>query len=426
LTGGSGLFQILYLSTKSATLKKYSFTAAWVVMFILFISCHTARTSRNSGFTKIELTNKEKLIAGRIFPSFVMLNDNSGSYNSNNNQQKANKTLIATISSEHRTIAASIKERYETALGNCKDGECLARAFSVTPEEMKIFSQPPNNFNGDNDEFRQGLQDGVNAMNYIFDIYLAGKKPRYPKIDGASLASNDAGFLKQVKYAVEDLKRRNGTNDVFYGLPWLTALKLLELNGRDEAARYEPLAGINSAAYKNLQATQWDKYEFSAILVPGLGPQTLNVSLDPGGAKRCELAASRFRRGDAPFIIVSGGNVHPDKTPYNEAIEMKNYLVSKLKIPANAVIAEPYARHTTTNIRNASRMIFTLNMPSKKPVLIVTDIFQTTYIPMMKNRFIEELGYLPYQEISKSKAGGISFIPDILALKINPLDPLDP
>jgi len=381
------------------------------------------------------------LIAGRLFPSFVMLNDNSGGFGAsvnNNPQQRIINSQPQINTSQHSRIAAAIRDRYKTALRNCQDGECLARAFSITPEEVKIFSKHSyyikgdqfdikgDYYKGDKNEYRQELQDAINAINYIFDVYLAGKKPRYPKIDGASFAINDPGYLKKVKSVVEDLKRRNGTNEVFYGLPWLTALKLLELNGRDEAARYEPLAEINNAAYKKLQSTQWDKYKFSAILVPGLGPQTLGVSLDPGGARRCELAAAQFRRGDAPFIIVSGGHVHPDKTPFSEAIEMKNYLVSKLKIPADAVIAEPYARHTTTNIRNASRLVFALNMPSKKPVLIVTDFFQTTYIPMMKNRFMEELGYLPYREISKSKAGGLSFIPDISALKINPLDPLDP
>ena len=123
---------------------------------------------------------------------------------------------------------------------------------------------------------------------------------------------------------------------------------------------------------------------------------------------------------------MSGGHVHPDRTPYSEAIEMRKYLIAELKIPPEAIIAEPYARHTTTNIRNASRLIYALNMPAGKPVLVASDFFQTMYIPMMKKRFMDELGYLPYKDLSKAGAGNISFVPDISALEINPLDPLDP
>jgi uncharacterized SAM-binding protein YcdF (DUF218 family) len=385
----------------------------WFVLIFVFVSCHSSRRSESTRFTKVELSQKERLITGRLFPTFELLNENGADPSFGNTDQ-------------HRVIAADISKRYEAALRNCQDGECLARAFSISTVEMKSLKESALNQKKDKKAARQGLQDGILAVNYIFDIYLAGKKPRYPKIDGASFANNNSEYLEKVKQAVSELKGRRGADDVFYGLPWLTALKLLELNGRDEAARYEPLGEINREAYKKVRSINWDKYEFSAILVPGLGPQTLDVPLDPGGAKRCDLAASLFRKGKAPFIIVSGGHVHPEKTPYSEAIEMRNYLISVLKIPAEAVIAEPYARHTTTNIRNASRLVFALDMPSKKPVLVATDFFQTTYIPMMKNRFMDELGYLPYKEISKAGAGVISFIPDISALKLNPLDPLDP
>ncbi|RYY09858.1 MAG: YdcF family protein [Chitinophagaceae bacterium] len=272
----------------------------------------------------------------------------------------------------------------------------------------------------------QSLHDAFLGINHIFDIYLAGKKPRYPGIDGASFTHTDKEYLEKVKQAVQYIMQRKGIEALFYGLPMLTALKLLDLNGRDEAVRYEPLNEINRAAFKQVRSTNWEQYKFSAILVPGLGPQNSGIPLDPGGARRCDMAAAQFKKGEAPFIIVSGGHVHPNKTPYSEAIEMKNYLVNRLKIPEEAVIAEPYARHTTTNIRNAARLVFAMNMPAEKPVLIVTDFFQSTYIPMMKSRFLEELGYLPYQEISKVKSVGVSFIPDISALQINPLDPLDP
>jgi uncharacterized SAM-binding protein YcdF (DUF218 family) len=33
-------------------------------------------------------------------------------------------------------------------------------------------------------------------------------------------------------------------------------------------------------------------------------------------------------------------------------------MVEKLHVPANAILVEPHARHTTTNMRNTARLIF--------------------------------------------------------------------
>jgi DUF218 domain-containing protein len=270
-------------------------------------------------------------------------------------------------------------------------------------------------------------KDAFAAINNILDVYLAGKPPRYPKIDGSGFTSSPQEYLDKVKKSVQKILSDPATTDVSFTVPMLTALKVLELNGRDEAARYEPLTGdINKDAFKKVATTEWKNFQYSAILVPGLGPQLPGVALDPGAARRCELAVAEYKKGLAPFIIVSGGHVHPNKTPYSEAIEMRKYLINELKLPPSAVIAEPHARHTTTNIRNAGRIIFAFGMPPDKPVMIVTDVLQSTYILMMKGRFIEELGYLPYKELTKSATGIMYFLPDSSAVQLNPLDPLDP
>ena len=70
-----------------------------------------------------------------------------------------------------------------------------------------------------------------------------------------------------------------------------------------------------------------------------------------------------YRQHQAPFIIVSGGRVHPYHTPYNEAFEMKKYLMDVWQIPESAIIIEPHARHTTTNFRNAARIMFRNGFP---------------------------------------------------------------
>ena len=85
--------------------------------------------------------------------------------------------------------------------------------------------------------------------------------------------------------------------------------------------------------------------------------------------KLCRLAALQYAKGVAPFIVTSGGKVHPYKTKFCEATEMKRYLVEKLHIPANAIIVDPHARHTTTNMRNAARLIYRYGIPLIKPAL---------------------------------------------------------
>jgi hypothetical protein len=270
---------------------------------------------------------------------------------------------------------------------------------------------------------RKAWETDARGVNYVIDTYIEGRPPLYPKIDAMSI---DTTFKQKLAASMKRILAKG--NPSFYYLPLSMALEALRLNGRDEAARYEPLTGKkNAAAYKRVKTINWQQYEYSAILVPGLGPELPGVRLDPNGAKRCDSAAIRFRAGKAPFLIVSGGHVHPNKTPYCEAIEMKKYMVEVLHIPANAIIIEPHARHTTTNLRNANRLIYLFNMPAGKPVLIVTDAAQNSYINgNMGAKVIKELGYTPYASITKLNAFETSYLPTENSRHINSFDPLDP
>lgn len=407
------------------------------VLLSLFVYCNPVKRAEIERKSAVLLTAKEDLMSGRLFPILRALNQQDGQAGTiyQNPQQKK--------------LAESITERYKIALKNCKDLRCLADSFFITAGESNqlvsitnIATLKENGRSGLNntkmpagsDEVLEGrkgvlsesLSDELQSVNYILDVYVAGKKPRYPKIDGATRLTNPAAYFNDLQEEVARIVDKIGSRGSFYHLPWLTAIKVLELNRRDEAARYEPIKKLNSDVIKKVGSVDWPRYKYSAILVPGLGPGKAGVALDPGGAKRCEMAAAQYKKGVAPLIIVSGGHVHPDLTPYSEAIEMRKYLVGQLGIPAGAVIAEPYARHTTTNIRNAARLIFDLGIPAKMPVLIVTDLGQATFIMFMKARFMEELGYLPYEELSRTRSGEPYFIPSAAALKLNPTDPLDP
>ena len=274
---------------------------------------------------------------------------------------------------------------------------------------------------------RSAWNDAAKGINHILAVYVAGEKPTYAKIDAISFKKGDTIFKKQVNDSILAVLKKK-RKELFFTFSLEMALDALEMNGRDEAARYESLRkGLNEIPYSTIKNKDWRSYKYSMILVPGLGPETPGVSLDPGGAKRCQEAVQRFNRGLAPFIVVSGGHVHPNKTPFCEAVEMKKYLVDKLGIPDSVVFIEPHARHTTTNIRNVSRMIFKFGIPSNMPVLIVTDSSQDNYIVKgMTKTSLRDLGYLPYKRIKQLSDQEVEFYPAKNSLQVNPFDPLDP
>jgi hypothetical protein len=219
-------------------------------------------------------------------------------------------------------------------------------------------------------------------------------------------------------------------------LPFFRPLALVTLagmlaDGRDEAARYEPLdTGENAGARALIATTDFTAYPYTVILVPGEGPGKLGIPLDPAGQKRCDLAAARFAAKLAPFILTSGGHVHPDRTPYSEAIEMKKYLVATYAIPPERIIVDPHARHTTTNLRNASRLALRYGVPDARPMLVTSDPLQSAYIGIWKGDFgprcEKELGYRPWRALVPMSANDSCMIPTTTSLHVAPSDLLDP
>jgi hypothetical protein len=186
--------------------------------------------------------------------------------------------------------------------------------------------------------------------------------------------------------------------------------------------------GENKAAYAAIIHTDWKKYPYSAIVIPGAGPGDRQTPLSTKGKERLDLAVERYRQGKAPFLLVSGGFVHPAQTKYCEAIEMKRYLVETAGIPASAILIEPHARHTTTNLRNAVRILYRYSVPFDKPVLVTSDKDQSQYMaaPDFDNRCKKELGYVPYRSLRAITPEDSEMISSIEALQANPLEPLDP
>ena len=211
----------------------------------------------------------------------------------------------------------------------------------------------------------------------------------------------------------------------------LVDLAALAADQRDEAARYEPMEeGENAAALAHIPSIEFDNYPFTVIVVPGLGPTNLEVPLSAGGRARCDLAAKRFFAGIAPLIAVSGGHVHPDRTPYSEAIEMKKYLLSNHAIPEASLLVDPHARHTTTNLRNVSRILHRYGVPTDRAALVTTDFGQSLYIGywdgMFGPRCKKELGYLPWRSLVPLSQNDTCWRPNAVTLHADGRDRLDP
>lgn len=267
------------------------------------------------------------------------------------------------------------------------------------------------------------------GMDYIINQFGMGKKMRYAHIDSASYVVTSRMYRAVLKDMMASLDEISDSLNVFYKPSLAVAMQLMAANDRDEPSRLEPLEkGINKEAYEQIQKTDWTKYPYAAIVLPGAGPDLATTPISPEGKIHCDVAARRYLAGNAPFIIPSGGYCYPFRGPYCEAIEMKRYLMEKYNIPASAIIAEPQARHTTTNLRNADRLIIRYGIPTNKPCLFVTSMTQTMYAANDKfdARNKQELGYLPYKDKKQLSNHEIEFYPVLEALHMDPFDPLDP
>jgi len=350
-----------------------------------------------------------------------------------------------------KRLTLNRKSRVETAIKECEDMSCYVSPLqwqnteivTIGTELIKLFYK--------SEPFRQAISllkesgyynvyasmhdtafirtvwnSTATGINNILDVYIMGKRPRYPASDAASFAANDSGFRLSVRQILENVLNSKHI-ELFYEMPLNVALQTMRLNQRDEASRYEPLnGGMNLSAFENIRKIKWASYPYSVILVPGKGPERDGVIIDSMSIYRCKQAAKSYKEKLAPFIIVSGGHVHPNKTPYSEAVEMKKYMTSQLNIPEHAIFIEPHARHTTTNLRNAVRMIYRFNIPDNKKILIVTDSGQNALIQMMEKRCLSELGYVPFRELKRLSEETSAFYPVATALQCNSLDPLDP
>lgn len=207
------------------------------------------------------------------------------------------------------------------------------------------------------------------------------------------------------------------------------ALALLDVSERTDAIGHEPLSGgANAAAMARAKGLDWRRYRYSAMIVTGVGPEIEGEPLSPFGKYHLRIAARRFAQGDIAFILVTGGRAHPRATPFTEAVEMRKALIERYGVPAEAILIEPYARHTTTNLRNAGRLLARMGAPLEAETVIVCNPLQSAYIESARftERNAAELGYQPGAVVRRVSPNELVFRPSRTSERIDPRDPLDP
>jgi hypothetical protein len=271
-------------------------------------------------------------------------------------------------------------------------------------------------------------EQDANGINFVIGVYAEGKKANYPNIDSISFNVNDKRYGGFVYTAAYEVMSETKNAKLFFTPSLASALLFLQINDRERAGDYEPMnETVNKAAFERIKTIKWDNYKYSLILVPGAGPEEREVELSAEGMLRLRLAALQYQQGVAPFIVVSGGKVHPYKTKYCEAEEMKKFLMDKMDIPEYAIIMEPHARHTTTNLRNCVRLIFRYGIPFHKVCLTCSSRGQSMMIAnTLADRCKKELQEIPFRVGNRLSETEVEFYPVIDALHINPTEPMDP
>lgn len=350
-----------------------------------------------------------RVLETRLFPDLAQLDGAS-----------MPAAIHAMLNERHRRYAACGADaacKVSASIWSDRERDGFAEAGAIMLQRTKHIAQT---------EARADVRREVDGLNAILRVYGQGAEPRYPKIDGPDAAKDKERFTKEIAIAAA-LSEAGGTVPSIDQSVDL-ALSLLDVAGRLDAVAFEPLNEThNRAVMERSRTLDWSRYRYTAILLLGIGPDDLTTPLSAGGKLNVRLAAKRYFDGVAPFIIVTGAMVHPRGAHFAEAVEMRRALIERYGVPAEAIVLEPYARHTTTNLRNASRLLAAMHAPTDRDALIVSNTEQIAYIDSdeFHQRCPRELGYQP-GIIGKSSPTELTFRPAPESARVDPADPLDP
>ncbi|TLX75968.1 YdcF family protein [Labilibacter sediminis] len=269
------------------------------------------------------------------------------------------------------------------------------------------------------------------GINNIIEEYALGEEPRDKVSDGPAYNVNTEEYRKKTWEIVEQINQNKDDFTLFFEPALYFSLELLKLNNRDEAGKYEPLRnGENKSAIAYIPSVNWGGYTYASILLLGDSPNSPgdDVRISESAKIRVKLAADRYHSGKAPLIIISGANVYPFQTPYYEAVEMKKWMMDNYNVPEKAIIVDPHGRHTTTNLRNASRYIFRYGIPDSIKSIVTATESHIDYIVSNNytNTCFKHFGYMPVVLKDRISINDVEFLPKLISLHADAIDPLDP
>jgi hypothetical protein len=176
-------------------------------------------------------------------------------------------------------------------------------------------------------------------------------------------------------------------------------------------------ARINATTLRSVLKKE-SKYPYAAVSAFGYGhpmhEKTPLLTWRPGDAcpalnslhlerlqpnvTRAELAAAAYHGGVAPVVTVSGGAVH---SSVYETWILYALLACRLHVPTDAILVDPCADHTHTNLRNTGGLIVALGGRSS---YVVTTGMQVGYLEewttwdliggSIDQRSLRDFGYL--------------------------------
>ncbi|WP_426092902.1 YdcF family protein [Flavobacterium sp. DSR3-2] len=356
-----------------------------------------------------------------------------------------------------KTIFKNKQQEIGSKLTSCKDSiSCLISGYQFEEKELKNIDEElqilmkdekvlqdfvKNNLrtSGKYENFKNSANTELllkawqlcaQGMNRIMKVYGLGEAPQYAKMDSVSYDVKSK-FYKGSVFMWSDFlhnKKPKG-NTLFFQESLEFSLSLLYMNHRDEVARYEPLEEKeNKKAIAHIKQINFDASDYASVLILGNGPENYQDRLSAIGKLNLQLGVLEYEAKKAPLIIVSGGHAHPFRATFCEAIEMKKELMNVHHIPEENILIDPFARHTTTNLRNATRLMIAYHMPLDKKSIVVTNSSHSNYVgnANFNARCTEELGYLPAVILKRLNSTALEFLPNVESLHQNPIDPLDP
>ena len=209
------------------------------------------------------------------------------------------------------------------------------QAFSSLIQKLRKSHSYAHFENHPDDEFLyKAWELCAKGLGTVLEVYGTGKKPFYKNIDSVSFDVNSKQYAYAVAILGQQAEHDARETNLFFQPSLNLSLSLLYANHKDEAVRYDPLdQKENAKAVQAIKTIDFGAYKYASIVVLGGGPENYRDKLSIAGKINLQLAIKEYRENKAPFIIVSGGHVHPYMTPYCEAVEMKRELMEKYAVP---------------------------------------------------------------------------------------------